>query len=82
MSWQFGRLLNLTDSFQKGLRWEVGNGNNVHFWKDLWIGNSKQNSIETTQMKMSKLVILWTQMEIGTDRNQRRFYPLQKSQKL
>ena len=39
ISWQFGRLLNLTNLFQKGIRWELGNGKQIDFWKDTWLGN-------------------------------------------
>lgn len=41
ISWQFGRLLNLSTSFQKGVRWEIGNRKKINFQKDLWIGKSK-----------------------------------------
>ncbi|XP_057248334.1 uncharacterized protein LOC130590283 [Beta vulgaris subsp. vulgaris] len=37
VSWQWRRLMRLRSSFKKGLRWIVGNGDQISFWFDNWI---------------------------------------------
>lgn len=39
-SWQFNRLLSLKDEFLTGIRWLVGDGTQIRFWEDNWIGNT------------------------------------------
>lgn len=36
-SWQWSKLMNLRSTFSKGLRWQVGDGENIKFWKDNWL---------------------------------------------
>ena len=35
-SWQWKKLMSVRDIFRKGLRWIIGNGHDVLFWKDNW----------------------------------------------
>ena len=35
-SWQWRKLMDLRDTFQKGLIWQIGDGKSVKFWKDRW----------------------------------------------
>ena len=37
-SWQMNRLLSLVEEFRSGLKWQLGNGDNINFWKDNWVG--------------------------------------------
>ncbi|XP_048490284.1 uncharacterized protein LOC125492238 [Beta vulgaris subsp. vulgaris] len=37
VSWQWRRLMSLRITFKKGLRWIVGNGEQISFWFDNWI---------------------------------------------
>ena len=36
-SYQWGRLITLREQFTKSLKWVVGDGKTVNFWKDQWL---------------------------------------------
>ncbi|KAK1292454.1 hypothetical protein QJS10_CPB17g00303 [Acorus calamus] len=31
---------NLSEEFFKSIRWKLGRGDKIHFWRDIWCGNS------------------------------------------
>ena len=36
-SWQWRQLMRLRDTFKKGLRWQIGSGDQISFWFDIWV---------------------------------------------
>ena len=40
-SWKWSNLYLLKDKFVDGLPWQVGDGNDINFWDDIWFSNNK-----------------------------------------
>ena len=70
-SYQWGRLMSLREQFVKGLKWVVGDGRSINFWKDNWLLDfpllniaSNKDLIDTT-----KLVQNFIDIDKNWDRN-------------
>ena len=59
-SWQFGRLLNIRDTFSKGLLWLVGNDKTINVWSDIWVNAQKLKNFRNNHNPNLKVCDLFT----------------------